>query len=106
MAKPVMMAVDDDPEVLRAVERDLRTRYAENYRIVRASSGGTALQALQSLRKRNEAVGLFLVDQRMPEMSGVEFIAKAIDVFPEARRVLLTTETVGSARAELLSSAR
>jgi thioredoxin reductase (NADPH) len=106
MAKPVMMAVDDDPEVLRAVERDLRTRYAENYRIVRASSGGTALQALQSLRKRNEAVGLFLVDQRMPEMSGVEFIAKAIDVFPEARRVLLTAYADTDAAIQAINHAK
>src|SRR2546428_12895195 len=89
MAKPVLMVVDDDAEVLRAVERDLRTKYAEHYRIVRANSGASALQALQSLRKRNEAVALFLVDQRMPEMSGVEFIAKGIDGFPEARRGLL-----------------
>jgi len=106
MAKPVMMAVDDDPEVLRAVERDLRTRYAENYRIVRANSGGTALQALQSLKKRNENVGLFLVDQRMPEMSGVEFIAKAIDVFPEARRVLLTAYADTDAAIQAINHAK
>jgi thioredoxin reductase (NADPH) len=106
MAKPVMMAVDDDPEVLRAVERDLRTRYAENYRIVRANSGGTALQALQSLKKRNESVGLFLVDQRMPEMSGVEFIAKAIDVFPEARRVLLTAYADTDAAIQAINHAK
>src|SRR5215471_9234141 len=106
MAKPVMMAVDDDPEVLRAVERDLRTRYAESYRIVRANSGGTALQALQSLKKRNENVGLFLVDQRMPEMSGVEFIAKGIDVFPEARRVLLTAYADTDAAIQAINRAK
>jgi len=106
MAKPVMMAVDDDPEVLRAVERDLRTRYAESHRIVRANSGGTALQALQSLKKRNENVGLFLVDQRMPEMSGVEFIAKAIDVFPEARRVLLTAYADTDAAIQAINHAK
>jgi len=106
MAKPVLLAVDDDPEVLRAVERDLRTKYAENYRIVRANSGGTALQALQSLKKRNESVGLFLVDQRMPEMSGVEFIAKAIDVFPEARRVLLTAYADTDAAIQAINHAK
>src|SRR6266403_1570386 len=106
MAKPVLMAVDDDAEVLRAVERDLRNRYAEHYRIVRANSGGTALQALQSLRKRNEPVALFLVDQRMPEMSGVEFIAKGIDVFPEARRVLLTAYADTDAAIQALNHAR
>src|SRR6476660_9725670 len=106
MAKPVLLAVDDDPEVLRAVERDLRTKYAENYRIVRASSGQSALQALQSLKKRNEAVGLFLVDQRMPEMSGVEFIAKAIEVFPEARRVLLTAYADTDAAIQAINHAR
>src|SRR5262245_51535497 len=106
MAKPVLIAVDDDAEVLRAVERDLRSRYAEHYRIVRAKSGGTALQALQSLKKRNEPVALFLVDQRMPEMSGVEFIAKGIDVFPEARRVLLTAYADTDAAIQAINHAK
>src|SRR5690348_15519598 len=106
MAKPVLMAVDDDAEVLRAVERDLRTRYAEHYRIVRANSGASALQALQSLKKRNEPVALFLVDQRMPEMSGVEFIAKGIDVFPEARRVLLTAYADTDAAIQAINHAK
>ncbi len=106
MAKPVLLAVDDDPEVLRAVERDLRTKYAENYRVVRANSGQSALQALQSLKKRNEAVGLLLVDQRMPEMSGVEFIAKAIEVFPEARRVLLTAYADTDAAIQAINHAK
>lgn len=106
MAKPVLMAVDDDGEVLRAVERDLRSRYAEHYRIVRANSGASALQAAQSLRKRNEPVALFLVDQRMPEMSGVEFIAKGIDVFPDARRVLLTAYADTDAAIQAINRAR
>jgi thioredoxin reductase (NADPH) len=100
------MAVDDDTEVLRAVERDLRSRYAEHYRIVRANSGTSGLQALQSLRKRNEPVALFLVDQRMPEMSGVEFIKKGIDVFPEARRVLLTAYADTDAAIQAINRAR
>ncbi|GAC1636922.1 MAG: FAD-dependent oxidoreductase [Candidatus Acidiferrum sp.] len=106
MAKPVLMAVDDDSEVLRAVERDLRNRYAEHYRIVRANSGASALQAAQSLRKRNEPVALYLVDQRMPEMSGVEFIAKGIDVFPEARRVLLTAYADTDAAIQAINQAK
>ncbi len=100
------MAVDDDGEVLRAVERDLRSKYAEHYRIVRANSGVSALQALQSLKKRNEPVALFLVDQRMPEMSGVEFIAKGIDVFPDARRVLLTAYADTDAAIQAINRAR
>src|SRR5215831_10181229 len=106
MAKPVLMAVDDDGEVLRAVERALRSRYAEHYRIVRANSGASALQAAQSLKKRNEPVALFLVDQRMPEMSGVEFISKGIDVFPDARRVLLTAYADTDAAIQAINRAK
>src|SRR6201984_3948655 len=90
MPKPVLLTVDDDPEVLRAVERDLRKKYADRYRIVRADSGATALQSLETLKKRNEAAALLLVDQRMPEMSGVEFLNTAIDFYSAAKRALLT----------------
>lgn len=90
MAKPVIMTVDDDPGVLSAVARDLRRRYAEQYRIVRADSGAAALEAARELRQRGEAVALFLSDQRMPGMSGVEFLAQAMALFPDARRALLT----------------
>jgi thioredoxin reductase (NADPH) len=106
MAKPVLMTVDDDAEVLRAVERDLRKRYAEKYRVMRADSGSSALQALNSLKKRNEAVGLLLADQRMPEMNGVEFISKAIDLYPEARRVLLTAYADTDAAIQAINQAR
>jgi thioredoxin reductase (NADPH) len=106
MAKPVLMTVDDDAEVLRAVERDLRSRYAERYRVMRADSGASALQALNGLKKRNEAVGLLLADQRMPEMSGVEFISKAIDLYPEARRVLLTAYADTDAAIQAINQAR
>ena len=84
------MAVDDDAEVLRAVERDLRRRYADRYRVVRAGSGAAALEAVNGLDRRGEEIGLFLVDQRMPEMTGVEFLGKAKSVYPNAKRVLLT----------------
>src|SRR5260221_12720026 len=87
MAKPVLLTIDDDPEVLRAVERDLRKRYADRYRVMRADSGATALQTLQALKKRNEAVGLLLADQRMPEMSGVEVLNNANDIYADAQRV-------------------
>jgi thioredoxin reductase (NADPH) len=90
MAKPVIFSVDDDPNVLQAVVRDLRSRYGDRYRIMRADSGGAALEALRELRRRNGTVALFVADQRMPEMSGVEFLGQAIRLFPGAKRVLLT----------------
>jgi thioredoxin reductase (NADPH) len=90
MAKPILLSVDDDPEVLRAIERDLRKRYAENYRVMRADSGAAALEILRTLQKRNDAVALFLVDQRMPHMTGVAFLAEAKNIYPKAKRVLLT----------------
>ena len=90
MAKPVLLTVDDDPEVLRAVERDLRRRYAERYRVLRADSGATAIEALRGLKRRGDSVALLLVDQRMPQMTGVEFLGQAMKIFPDAKRVLLT----------------
>jgi thioredoxin reductase (NADPH) len=86
----VLLAVDDDAAVLRAVERDLRKRYADRYRVLRAQSGSAALELVQQLQLRNEPIALFLSDQRMPGMTGVEFLERAKAVFPEARRVLLT----------------
>src|SRR5690242_3572434 len=106
MPKPVLLTVDDDPEVLRAIDRDLRRHYAEQYRIMRADSGGAALRALDALKKRNEAVGLLLADQRMPEMSGVEFINKAIELYPEARRVLLTAYADTDAAIQAINLAK
>lgn len=90
MAKPVILSVDDDPGVLSAISRDLRRQYGEHYRVVRADSGQAALDALRQLKQRNDPVALFLVDQRMPQMSGVEFLAEAIKLYPTARRALLT----------------
>src|SRR5215469_10390779 len=90
MAKPVIWTVDDDPDVLRAVERDLRRHYGDRYRVISADSGISALEATKQLKLRNEAVALFLVDQRMPRMSGVEFLEKAIELYPESKRALLT----------------
>src|SRR5215218_1869816 len=90
MSKPVIWTVDDDPDVLRAVERDLRRHYGDRYRVISADSGTSALEATRQLKLRNEPVALFLVDQRMPRMSGVEFLEKAIELYPDAKRALLT----------------
>jgi thioredoxin reductase (NADPH) len=90
MAKPVIWTVDDDPDVLRAVERDLRRQYGDRYKVISADSGASALEAVKQLKLRNEPVALFLVDQRMPRMSGVEFLESAISLYPDAKRALLT----------------
>ena len=90
MAKPVIWTVDDDADVLRAVERDLRRHYGDRYKVISADSGVSALDATKQLKLRNEPVALFLVDQRMPRMSGVEFLEKVIELYPEAKRALLT----------------
>ena len=101
MVKPVILAVDDDPQVLRAVERDLRRRYARDYRVLRADSGESALDTLGKLKLRGDPVALFLVDQRMPRMTGVEFLEEAIGRFPDAKRALLTaySDTEAAIRA-------
>jgi len=90
MSKPVLLTVDDDPEVLNAVERDLRAHYRTDYRIVKASSGAQAIEAVQQLKHRGSQIALFLVDERMPQMTGTQFLAEAIKIYPDARRVLLT----------------
>jgi thioredoxin reductase (NADPH) len=88
--KPVILTVDDDPAVSRAVARDLRRHYGERYRIVRAESGPDALQTLHELKLRGDTVAVFVADYRMPQMSGIEFLEEAMDTYPLARRVLLT----------------
>jgi thioredoxin reductase (NADPH) len=90
MSKPAIIAVDDDPQVLAAVSRDLRKHYGADYRVLRASSGPEALETLQELQGRGDVVASFVVDQRMPEMGGTEFLAKAIEFYPDAKKVLLT----------------
>jgi thioredoxin reductase (NADPH) len=90
VAKPVILAVDDDAEVLGAVERDLRQHYRIDYRILKAGSGGEALEAARQLKQRGTAVALFLVDERMPGMTGTQFLSEAIKLYPDSRRVLLT----------------
>jgi thioredoxin reductase (NADPH) len=90
MAKPVIFSIDDDPSVLNSVERDLRTRYGQDYRVLSINQGRAALDYLKKMQQRNETVALFLVDHRMPEMNGVEFLEEAIKTYPQAKRVLLT----------------
>ncbi|MBV8985400.1 MAG: FAD-dependent oxidoreductase, partial [Acidimicrobiia bacterium] len=90
MPQPILLTVDDDPEVSRSLARDLRQQYGEEYRIRRAESGPEALDALKELKLRDEQVGLLLADHRMPEMTGVEFLEQAREFYPKARRVLLT----------------
>ncbi|MDQ3004674.1 MAG: FAD-dependent oxidoreductase [Chloroflexota bacterium] len=90
MAKPIIFTIDDDPSVLNSVERDLRSHYGQSYRILPIDSARAALDYLKKLEQRNETVALFLVDQRMPGMSGTEFLLDAIKAYPQAKRVLLT----------------
>jgi thioredoxin reductase (NADPH) len=90
MPNPIILAVDDESMVLNAVERDLRRKYGRDYRIAKATSGAQALDFLKQVQARNDAVALFLTDQRMPQMSGVQFLERAREIYPEARRVLLT----------------
>jgi thioredoxin reductase (NADPH) len=88
--RAVLLTVDDDPGVSRAVARDLRRRYGERYRVVRAESGASAMDALKQMKLRGDLVAVLLADYRMPDMNGIEFLERAMDVYPGARRVLLT----------------
>ncbi len=90
MTKPIIILVDDESQVLNAVERDLRQHYGGEYRIIKATSGVEALGTVQQLKRRNDSIALFLADQRMPSMSGTEFLAEARNLYPDARKVLLT----------------
>jgi thioredoxin reductase (NADPH) len=105
MPKPVLLTVDDDPEVLRAIERDLRGRYAQRYRVMRADSGNAALVTLRELKARNNPVALLLADQRMPQMDGVHFLAEAMDIHPQAKRALLTAYADTNAAIEAINEA-
>jgi thioredoxin reductase (NADPH) len=88
--RPVLLTVDDDPNVLRAIERDLRQQYGSRFRILKTDSGQKALELVKQLKLRNETLALLLVDQRMPQMTGVAFLEQSLDIFPDAKRVLLT----------------
>lgn len=90
MSKPIILTVDDEVYVRNAVERDLRKQYSKEYRIIKTASGNEALETLIQLKKRNDQVALFLVDQKMPGMDGTEFLLEAVKIYPEASKVLLT----------------
>jgi thioredoxin reductase (NADPH) len=90
MTKPVILTVDDEPEVLNSIERDLRQHYSATYRVMKASSGVQALDTVRQLKQRGLTVALFIVDQRMPGMTGTQFLVEALKFYPDARRVLLT----------------
>ncbi|HXX00437.1 MAG TPA: response regulator, partial [Candidatus Acidoferrales bacterium] len=90
MAKPILLSVDDDSDVLRAIERDLRSQYGADYRVIGSDSPEAALEMLRELKLRNDGVALLLADQRMPRMDGVGFLKEARQIFPDAKRALLT----------------
>jgi thioredoxin reductase (NADPH) len=106
MSKPVILAVDDDVSVLEAVVQDLRRRYAANYRILRAGSGQAALDLAKQLKQRSESVALFLSDQRMPGMNGTELLERSIEIFPDAKRALLTAYSDTEAAIRAINAAR
>jgi thioredoxin reductase (NADPH) len=101
--KPVLLTVDDDPGVSRAVARDLRRNYGDTYRVVRTESGPQALETLRELKLRGDLVAVMLADHRMPEMSGLEFLEEAMDLFPHARRALLTAYADTDAAIEAIN---
>src|SRR5262245_25597154 len=90
VSEPVILVVDDDPQVLAAIRRDLRSRYREDYRVLSANSGEVALNAIKELKARGDALAMLISDQRMPSMLGVDVLAKSREIYPIARRVLLT----------------
>jgi thioredoxin reductase (NADPH) len=106
MAKPVILAVDDDVSVLEMVVQDLRRQYGANYRIQRAASGQAALDTCEQLKKRGDTVALFLSDQRMPGMTGVDFLVKAMNYYPDAKRALLTAYADTEAAIQAINTAK
>src|SRR5438067_5871455 len=105
MAKPILLSVDDDSDVLRAIERDLRSQYGAAYRVVGSESPEAALDLLKQLKLRSDNVALLLADQRMPHMNGVEFLQEGMRIFPDARRALLTAYADTSAAISAINQA-
>jgi thioredoxin reductase (NADPH) len=104
--KPVLLVVDDEPTVLAAIERDVEREYGAGYQIVTATSGREALETLKQLKRRNEPVALLLIDQRMPEMTGVQFLEQAMQLYPDAKHVLLIVPTDGDVPTITIRPAR
>ncbi len=105
MGKPILLTVDDDPDVLRAIERDLRSQYGAEYRVVSSDSPRGALDLLKGLKVRNDGVALLLADQRMPQLDGVGFLQAARQIYPEAKRALLTAYADTSAAISAINQA-
>src|SRR5215469_6929319 len=105
MPKPILLSVDDDRDVLRAIERDLRSQYGADYRVIGSDSPEQALNVLNELKVRGDGVALLLADQRMPRMNGVEFLQHATRIFPEAKRALLTAYADTSAAISAINEA-
>jgi thioredoxin reductase (NADPH) len=106
MNRPILLAIDDDISVLEAVVQDLRRQYGSTYRVLRAASGQAALDTLKQLKARDEAVALLLSDQRMPGITGVEFLEAAMEIYPKARRVLLTAYADTEAAIRAINTAK
>ena len=106
MNKPFLLVVDDDAQVLAAVRRDLRSRYRESYVIVSASSGEEAQKSIRELKSRGELLAMIVSDQRMPGMHGTEVLAKSREVYPLARRVLLTAYADNDAAIKAINQAQ
>src|ERR1700751_1065896 len=106
MARPILLAVDDDVNVLEAVVQDLRRNYGAEYRVMRAASGQAALDTLAQVKAREEPVALLLSDQRMPGMAGGEFLVQSSEVYPPPRRVLLTAYADTEEAIKAINSAR
>ena len=106
MPKPILLAIDDDTSVLEAVVQDLRRNYGQNYRVIRAASGVAALDICRQLLDRKETVALFLSDQRMPGMTGVDFLQQAMTMYPDAKRVLLTAYADTEAAIRAINAAK
>src|SRR5580698_5962791 len=104
MNLPIIFSIDDDPQVLRAITRDLRSHFRNDYRILSTSLVKEALDSLLDLKNKSEVIALFISDQRMPEMEGVEFLQKAREYFPDAKRVLLTAYSDTDAAIEAINN--
>ena len=106
MPRPILLAIDDDTSVLEAVVQDLRRHYGQHYRIIRAASGDAAMEVCRQLKERDETIALFLSDQRMPGMTGVDFLQQALKLYPDAKRVLLTAYADTEAAIRAINTAK
>jgi thioredoxin reductase (NADPH) len=106
MERPIIFSIDDDPQVLRAISRDLRTMYGKEFKVLSTTSAIEALESLTDLKNSSDVVALFVCDQRMPEMDGTTFLEKAIKIFPDAKRVLLTAYSDTEAAIKAINDVR